>query len=271
MLVASSPRIGLTIAGLDPSGGAGILADVKTFSAHGVYAEACPTLLTVQSTRGVEAIEPVRPELLGQMLEALGLDNSFDVIKIGALGTADSAAVVAHFLRGQQGVPVVLDPVLRSSSGATLLDEAGLGLLRDELLPLVTWLTPNWDELAVLAGAEAKSPDDLEKAAQMLQNRYPKIYFLITGGGRKSPDDYLLLPESGPGEWVPGRQVETTSTHGTGCTLSSALAARIALNPEELPRARVEACKRYVEGAMEHAPGIGKGAGPLNHFWQRRS
>lgn len=264
-----APLVGLTIAGFDPSGGAGVLADVKTMAAHGLYAEACITLLTVQSTQGVAESELVTPVIVSRTLTTLALDNSIRVIKLGAIGSAEMVAVVCDFLISRPDVPVVLDPVVRSSSGAELLDADGLAILRDRLLPLATWVTPNWAELAQLTGAAVNSPTEVERAALMLKIAYPKIYFLITGGDQNRPDDYLLTPESPKGAWVEGVRIETRATHGTGCTLSSALASRLALYPLEPPLDRVAACKRYVEGAMRHAPGIGRGPGPLDHFWQR--
>ncbi len=267
MVAERAVRVALTIAGFDPSGGAGVLADMKTFAAHGVYGEACLTSLTVQNTVGVRASWPLDAALMEGTLACLADDNAFSVIKIGALGSEAAVRVAAEFSRGRPEVPVVLDPVLRSSSGAELLDAAGVTRMRDELLAQAAWLIPNFAELAILAGAAVNSAEDAENAAKMLQNMYPQIYILATGGDQKTARDYLIGPEIDRGEWIPGEWVETRSTHGTGCTLSSALAARIALYPGEEPLARVRAAKRYVEGALRHAPGIGKGHGPLNHFW----
>jgi hydroxymethylpyrimidine/phosphomethylpyrimidine kinase len=260
-------RVALSIAGFDPSGGAGVLADIKTFAAHGIYGEACLTTLTVQNTVGVSAAKPVEASWLERSLAWLAKDNSFDVIKIGALGSEENVLTVEAFLRKMPPVPVVLDPVFRSTSGKYLLDAEGIHALKQKLLPLATWVTPNLAELAELAGTAVDSPESMENAVKLLQVTNPQIFFLVTCGDQKQPDDYLAGPNLA-GTWVPGHRVQTRATHGTGCTLSSALAARIALEPEENPAERVAACKRYVEGAMQNAPGIGQGAGPLGHFWR---
>lgn len=266
----SRPLIALTIAGFDPSGGAGVLADAAVFAAHGLYAQAAITLLTVQSTRAVRRAQPVDSSWLEETLTQLADDNSFDCIKIGSLGSAGNVAIVANFLRSRPQVPVVLDPVLRSSSGMPLLDHAGIALLKSELLPLATWVTPNRSELAVLAEMPCDLTEEVEAAAKRLKNDLANTFFLVTSGDQKSPDDYLFGPQIPSGVWIKGNWVETRATHGTGCTLSSALAASLALYPTEGPLARVEACKCYVEGAMAHAPGIGNGPGPLAHFWRAK-
>jgi hydroxymethylpyrimidine/phosphomethylpyrimidine kinase len=247
----------LVIAGFDPSAGAGILADLKALSAHGIYAQACITGLTVQSTGGIQATKT---------LNELADDTSFAVIKIGALFTSSIVAEIAAFLRNHGQVPVVCDPVLASTSGTQLLDSDGIGVLRDEVLPLCDWLTPNWGELSVLTGMPVDNRSEAEQAGAELRASFPQMAVVVTGGDLPSPDDLLLSPGHGL-EWIAGQRVVTKSTHGTGCTLSSALAARLVLFPDEPPAERVAACKRYVEGAMRHAVPMGRGAGPLNHLW----
>ena len=246
-----------------------MLADVKTFAAHGVYAEACPTLQTVQSTMGVMRAEVCDPAWVAETLACLVADNSFDVIKIGALGDAAVARVVGQFLEQHPAVPVVLDPVMVSSSGASLLDDAGREFLREKLLPLATWVTPNLAELAILTGRSVLTTEEVENATQMVQLTKLKIILFVTGGHLKQPHDYLILPGETEGRWVEGNRVESRATHGTGCTLSSAIAARLAKYPEEGPERTVVEAKRYVEGAIRGAAAIGRGAGPMNHFWQR--
>jgi hydroxymethylpyrimidine/phosphomethylpyrimidine kinase len=266
------PFIGLILAGWDPSAGAGAAADLKTFAAHGVYGEAVLTALTVQNTQGVFEIQPVRAAWIRAALTALSEDNSFSVIKIGMLSTPENVRIAIEFVRQRPQVPLVLDPVLRASSGAPLLELAGLKTFISELAPLSSWLTPNLDELAALT--ETKLPADvsprwIENQGRNLTKKAPQTNIFITGGHLEKPDDLLILASSGEAHWIPGERIETRATHGTGCTLSSAIAARLARWPNESAVETATAAKRYVEGAIRNAPGIGRGAGPLEHFWQK--
>jgi hydroxymethylpyrimidine/phosphomethylpyrimidine kinase len=264
----NAPLIGLSIAGFDPSGGAGVLADLKTFAAHGVYGEACLTTLTVQSTAGVRKTQPADPAWVAETLACLADDNPLSVIKIGALGSLAIVHVIAEFLRRNPAVPVVLDPVFASSNGIPLLDKDAIEFVRAELLTLVSWVTPNLAELAVLTGRPVTTSDEVEKAAQLVELTPSKINLLVTGGHLKTPDDYLILPGEQHGRWIAGNRVKTRATHGTGCTLSSAIAARLARFPGESPETTVTEAKRYLEGAMLAAPEVGRGPGPVQHFWQ---
>ncbi|MGC1872257.1 MAG: bifunctional hydroxymethylpyrimidine kinase/phosphomethylpyrimidine kinase [Acidobacteriaceae bacterium] len=269
--VASSPPIVLSIAGYDPSAGAGVLADLKTFAALGVYGMASITALTVQSTLGVRKVIGLDPGTVVETLDCLAGDVRFDAIKVGMLGNGAVAAAVMTWLEDQKNVPVVLDPVMKSSSGKDLLDSAGCAILRQAGLARANWITPNLAELAVLTGAPAPTKrEETEKVAQELYRMAarcgnPALKIVVTGGHAKTPDDLLLI--DGVCQWFPGEWVETSSTHGTGCTFSSALAARIALGDE--PWGAVANAKRYVTGALRHAYPIGTGKGPLNHSWQK--
>jgi hydroxymethylpyrimidine/phosphomethylpyrimidine kinase len=265
----AAPLVGLAIAGFDPSGGAGVLADLKTFAAHGVYGEACLTTLTIQSTAGVRRTQACDASWVAETLACLAEDNSFSVIKIGALGNLQTARAVAEFLRRNSTVPTVLDPVFASSNGVPLLEDDAIEFVRAELLTLVSWATPNLSELGVVAGRPVTTPDEVEKAAHLVELTQSKINLLVTGGHLKTPDDYLILPGEVHGRWIAGNRVGTRATHGTGCTLSSAIAARLARFPGENPEITVTQAKRYVEGAMRAAPGVGRGPGPLQHFWQQ--
>ncbi|HEX4020000.1 MAG TPA: bifunctional hydroxymethylpyrimidine kinase/phosphomethylpyrimidine kinase [Acidobacteriaceae bacterium] len=270
---ASPSTLLLTIAGFDPSAGAGILADIKTFAAHGLYGMACITALTVQSTLGVRGVEPVAAHTVDETLVSLAGDVQFSAIKIGMLATGELVQVVAAFLRSQPGIPVVLDPILQSSSGASLLDASGQRRLRQDLLALATWITPNINELAALTGrplsatkaeTEASAQALLEMAARLGN---PDLRIVVTGGHAhpaSNPDDLFLTSHGS--HWVPGEWVETNATHGTGCTFSSALAARLVLGDADLPA--VEAAKAYVTGALRAAQPIGHGKGPVHHFWR---
>jgi hydroxymethylpyrimidine/phosphomethylpyrimidine kinase len=262
----------LTIAGFDPSSGAGVTADLMVFAAHGLFGVSCITALTVQSTTGVAATHPVAAEVVRSTLACLQDDLPAAGIKIGMLATASNAAAVADFLtelqaQGQR-IPVVLDPVLRSSSGRELLDAAGVRLLRERLLPLVDWVTPNLDELGILTGRSVVGRDDLAAAAGALQSYATNLNVFATGGHLNPPDD-LVLTAGGELHWLAGEQIATQSTHGTGCALSSALLSRIVLG-DNAPSASV-AAKRYVAEAIRTATPLGHGQGPINHLWPLRS
>jgi hydroxymethylpyrimidine/phosphomethylpyrimidine kinase len=267
-----SPPVALTIAGFDPGSGAGITADLKTFAAHRIYGVACISAMTVQSTLGIRAVEPLPAMLVRQTLECLAEDVSLSGIKIGMLGSSAVVCEVSSFLTAQSGtIPrerIVLDPVLRSTSGTALIDRDGLHVIREELLPRVGWITPNVDELAVLAGG---SPDreEMPAAAARLQAMAARLgndalNVVVTGGHLSRPDDFLLTA-SGAGNWLAGEKIITNATHGTGCAFSSALLCELisGRSPEEA----VAAAKAYVTEALRSAYPIGKGKGPMNHLF----
>jgi hydroxymethylpyrimidine/phosphomethylpyrimidine kinase len=260
----------LTIAGHDPGSGAGVTADLATFAAQGCFGVSAVTALTVQSTRGVASVHPVEAELLRRTLEHLAEDMPAAGTKIGMLGSAAVAEVVAEFLgsAGRRGEsPRVLDPVLRASSGAELL-AADAGVLHRTLLPVVDWVTPNWSELAALLGVEQiGSLEEAEAAAHLLGTRYPQLYVVVTGGDEATPTDLLRLP-AGEIHRFAGTHIETNATHGTGCAFSSALLARLVLGDDAVMA--VGAAKAYVAEAMRRAPGLGHGKGPLGLLWPLR-
>jgi hydroxymethylpyrimidine/phosphomethylpyrimidine kinase len=264
--------IGLTIAGFDPGSGAGVTADLKTFSAHGVYGVACISALTVQSTQGVRAVEPVPPVLVRQILDCLAEDVSLAGVKVGMLGSSGVVGEVASFLHQIPRGRIVLDPVLRSTSGTPLLDANGIRLLREQLLGCVGWITPNIDELAILVD---KSPGTLTRetvpaTAARLQEIAARLgngglNVVVTGGHFDRPDDFFLSA-SGEDTWVRGERVATTSTHGTGCAFSTALLCSLIAG--QLPAEAVAAAKAYVTEALRSAYPIGKGKGPMNHLFR---
>jgi hydroxymethylpyrimidine/phosphomethylpyrimidine kinase len=263
----AAPPAVLTIAGFDPSSGAGVTADLKVFAAHRLYGLAAITALTVQSTQGVRRSQSVSPQFLADTLACLAEDVEISGVKIGMLGTAEAVSVTARFLAGS-GIPrrrIVLDPIVRSSSGRTLLDAAGLERLQSELLPLVGWITPNLDELAELAAPPVSDRGSIAVAARELAARYPGLNVVVTGGHLDPPDDYLLTAE-GDERWFPGEKIQTRATHGTGCTFSSALLSQLVAG--SAPAEAVARAKRYVRAAMEAAYPIGKGRGPLNHLYE---
>ena len=259
--------VALTIAGFDPSSGAGVTADLQTFAAHGVFGCACPTAITVQSTLGVRRVESLRGTLITDILDALQDDLVITGVKIGMLGSPDVVEAVCEFLerRRVEGLLVVLDPVMRSSSGAELLRSEALALVRERLLPLITAATPNQRELFALLGEERDS-SDLGDASRRLADRYGGLGLVVTGGDELRPDDLVVRPGIAPA-WLRGNRIDTQSTHGTGCAFSSALLCSMLSGHDLLEAAR--AAKAYVESALRLAPGIGRGRGPMNLLWTR--
>jgi hydroxymethylpyrimidine/phosphomethylpyrimidine kinase len=261
----------LTIAGFDPSSGAGVTADLMVFAAHGLFGTSCITGLTVQSTAGVRSTTAVSAGVVRATLECLTSDLPPAGIKIGMLGTAENVAAVVEFLAAfrheESRLPVVLDPVLRSSSGRELLHADGVAAMRESLLPLVDWVTPNLEELGVLTGREVRRREDMPEAAVALQQMGWELNVLATGGHLNQPDD-LLTPAEGEMVWLAGEQIVSRSTHGTGCALSSALLSRLVLG--DSARDAAVAAKRYVAEAIRTAEPMGKGIGPLNNLWPLR-
>jgi hydroxymethylpyrimidine/phosphomethylpyrimidine kinase len=257
-----SRPIALTIAGFDPSSGAGVTADLKTFAAHGVYGVACISALTVQSTQGVRGVEVLQPGLVRRTLDYLADDFVLAGVKIGMLGSAEVAAEVCAFLALLPPTPIVLDPVLCSSSGAALIDPDGVKVVREALLPQVGWVTPNLDELEVLAGEEL----GVEEAAARLQNLAGGgLNVVVTGGHLSRPDDFLLTA-AGEESWFRGERILTKATHGTGCAFSSALLC--GLIAERSPQEAVGMAKAFVTEALRSAYPMGKGNGPMNHLFR---
>jgi hydroxymethylpyrimidine/phosphomethylpyrimidine kinase len=262
-----SPPIVLTIAGFDPSSGAGITADIKTIAAHGCYGVAAITALTVQSTAGVRQVNPVDPKLLRDSLDELTADVNVSAVHIGMLGSADVAAEVVDFLQRSQLPHVVLDTILKSTSGSRLLDESGVKVLTEKLLPLAEAVTPNAEEAAALAGMQVSYVDDMRQAAQKLHEMGAKGV-VITGGHLEKATDVLSL-QNGEFQIFKSDRQDSTCTHGTGCAFSSAIACHLAYG-----RALSEAvllAKAYITAAIANAYPIGKGAGPVNHMYRMRN
>jgi hydroxymethylpyrimidine/phosphomethylpyrimidine kinase len=258
---ALTPAV-LSIAGYDPSSGAGITADLEVFLDHGVPGVSAVTALTAQSRSGVRRVEPVNPALLLETLELLSKDIAIAGVKIGMLATAQLAGTVTKFLSAAR-IPrpkVVLDPVLRSSSGAELLDPEGVRVLLEELLPRVGWVTPNVDEARILSGIEAAARENVPNLARGIARRGGSgLNVVITGGHLDPPDDFLLDAQ-GRETWFPGTRVEPTSihgAHGTGCVFSSALLCRLVLGdgPIEAVRAAKAAVVRRLLGQPPHSRG----------------
>ena len=265
------PPVVLTIAGFDPSSGAGVTADIKTIAAHGCYGVACITAMTVQSTGGVRRVEPVDPGLVTEILEELAADIPIAGVHIGMLGSAKVVKAVAEFLSRRPGrvkVPnVVLDPILKSSSGADLLDSAGTTTLIEKLLPLADVVTPNVDEAAALTGLKVTDLDQMREAAAKL-HEMGSAAVVITGGHLEKAIDLLsFTTKRGVEEEVfKAERQRSNSTHGTGCAFATAMACHLALD-----RGIAEAAllaKTYVTAAIAAGHPLGRGTGPVHHLYR---
>lgn len=259
-----TPPVLLTIAGFDPSCGAGIAADLKTFAAHNCYGIAAITALTVQSTQGVRTVHPTPSATLRAQLDALVEDIPVAAVKIGMLANRANAAVVAEFLDAHKFVHVILDPVSRPTAGpAELLDAAGLKFVRDELLGRASVVTPNMPEAEFLTGLEVKDLNGMKAAGKKLVEMGARAV-IVTGGHLEKPSDVLC--EGTEIDVFGGDHVKNPNTHGSGCTFSSAIAAQLA-SGQQLREAVILA-KAYVTKAIEKSYQIGKGAGPLNQLFR---
>jgi hydroxymethylpyrimidine/phosphomethylpyrimidine kinase len=260
-----TPPVVLTIAGFDPSSGAGVTADLKTIAAHGCYGAACITALTVQNTQGVRHVEALAPALIWKTLEALADDLPIAAVKVGMLGSGTGAEAVADWLESARPPNVVVDPVIRSSSGADLLDSDGLQVVRERLLKIATVITPNLAEAAALTGLGVTNVDEMRVAATALHEA-GAANVVITGGHLEEPVDLLRTA----GEFVEytGEKVESTSTHGTGCAFATSLACNLALGRPM--RDAVALAKEFVLQGIRNAYPLGHGHGPLNHLWRFR-
>ena len=249
----------LSIAGHDPSSGAGITADIKTIAAQGCYGVTCITALTVQSTLGVMRVDPVEGRIITEALEQLMDDMEISAVKIGMLGSAEAAKNVAAFLKRYSMRHVVLDPIIRSSSGAELISRDGLQVMKDRILGRASVLTPNIDEAAALTGLPVRTMDEMELAAVRLHEMGARNV-IITGGHLGPPHD-LVSKEDRRTTILEGIKIPGQSTHGTGCAFSTALACSLAKGNDVLTAAKT--AKHYVEAALRKALPIGKGVGPV--------
>jgi len=265
--MAETPPVVLTIAGFDPSSGAGITADIKTIAAHGCYGVSCITALTVQSTAGVRTVEPCNPKLVAETLRELWADLEIRAVHLGMLGSGQIAEAVASFLEEYKPANVVLDPILRSSSGAELLDASGRQVLVERLLRLATVITPNVEEAAVLTQLPVTNLAEMRAAAGRLHEMGAESV-VVTGGHLDKAID-LLTFKTRRGieqEVFKSEKRRSNSTHGTGCAFASAMACHLALE-RGLPEA-VLLAKAYVTAAITRAQPLGKGVGPLHHLYR---
>lgn len=266
---ASSINNVLTIAGSDPSGGAGIQADLKTFSALGTYGTSVITALTAQNTQGVHGVFPVPAPFIAEQLETLLDDVALDAVKIGMVASRDVAEVIADCIGRRRPSWVVLDPVMVAKSGDVLVDDAGIQAVRDILIPLADVITPNLPEAAVLlGGATPESTAEMEAAMPALR-RLGAPYVMLKGGHLQSADCSDLLATPQGTTWLPAPRLATDNLHGTGCSLSSAITACLARQASEAPvEDAIRAAKQWLHAALEASTrlNVGKGRGPVHHF-----
>ena len=254
-------KVALTIAGSDCSGGAGIQADIKTMTMNGVYAMSAITALTAQNTTGVSAIQESTPDFLKQQLDAVFQDIYPDAVKIGMVSSRDLIHVIADRLRYYEAKKIVVDPVMVASAGSSLMKQDAVQTLITELLPLSTLVTPNIPEAQVLSGMTIQTKTDMVQAARYIGDHY-RCAVLLKGGHSIHDANDLLYADSQP-VWFPGKRIDNPNTHGTGCTLSSAIASNLAKGCSLTES--VERAKEYVSGALAAMLDLGKGSGPMNH------
>jgi hydroxymethylpyrimidine/phosphomethylpyrimidine kinase len=254
-------KTALTIAGSDSCGGAGIQADIKTMTAHGVYAMSAITALTAQNTTGVTGIMEVTPEFLAAQLDAVLSDIFPDAVKIGMVSSAGLIKIIAEKLETYRVKNIVIDPVMVATSGSRLISEDAVDALKEKLFPLAALLTPNIPEAEVLSGIEIKTTDDMITAAGRISNQYGVA--VLCKGGHRINDANDLLYNAGSFQWFIGQRIENPNTHGTGCTLSSAIASNLAKGYDIM--IAIEKSKVYLSGALEAMLDLGNGSGPLNH------
>lgn len=254
-------KTALTIAGSDSSGGAGIQADLKTMTLNGVFAMSAITALTAQNTFGVTGIYGVSPEFLKAQIDAVFTDIYPDAVKIGMVSSIELIEAIAERLKYHNAGNIVVDPVMVSTSGSKLLEDNAIDTLKNELLPIATILTPNIPEGEILSGMEIKDEKDMEKAAKLIGDRYGCAVLLKGGHSINDANDYLY--NGFDSKWYYGKRIDNPNNHGTGCTLSSAIAANLAKG-YELDNA-IEVAKEYISEALSDMLDLGAGRGPMNH------
>lgn len=256
-------KTALTIAGSDSSGGAGIQADIKTMTANGVYAMSAITALTAQNTTGVYGILEVTPEFLANQLDCIFTDIRPDAVKTGMVSSSALIEVIAQKLTQYKAKNLVIDPVMVATSGAKLISDEAIETLKGKLLGLATLITPNIPEAQVLSGMDIRTAEDMERAAKAIYEAYG-CAVLCKGGHQLNDANDLLYSKEGA-RWYHGRRIANPNTHGTGCTLSSAIVSNLAKG-YSLDEA-VERAKAYISGALAAMLDLGKGSGPMNHMF----
>lgn len=260
-------KTALTIAGSDSSGGAGIQADVKTMTAHGVFALCAVTALTAQNTTGVYDVMESTPGFLARQIDCIFEDIRPDAVKTGMLSSAPLIEVISERLRAHRAEHIVVDPVMVATSGSSLMASGALDALLNRLIPLAELITPNIPEAEVLSGMRIHSKQEAELCARILSERCGCSVLIKGGHEVNTADDYLL--HQGCGVWFHGQRIDNPNTHGTGCTLSSAIASNLAKG-YALEEAVLRA-KEYISGSLNAMLNLGKGSGPLNHMFDLTS
>ena len=255
-------KTALTIAGSDCSGGAGIQADIKTMTANGVYAMSAITALTAQNTTGVKGIMEVTPEFLAEQLDCIFTDIKPDAIKTGMVSSSELIQVIAGKIKQYAGKNLVVDPVMVATSGAKLISDDAINTLKSELLPIATLITPNIPEAEVLSDMNIKTSEDMIEAAKKIAELY-SCNVLLKGGHQLNDANDLLVEKGKQPVWFEGKRIDNHNTHGTGCTLSSAIASNLAKG-HDLSTSVLYA-KNYISGALGAMLDLGHGSGPMNH------
>lgn len=257
----------LSIAGSDSIGGAGIQADIKTITAFQLYAETALTAVTAQNTTGVLGVVELEPDFVSLQIKAIFEDIRPDAVKIGMVGSADIVNAIADSLEEYKATNIVVDPVMVATTGSVLMADEAVQTVIDRLLPLAAIITPNIPEAEVLSQMKIMTRDDMSKAAAVIGEGM-KGAVLVKGGHAVEGADDLLLTEHRREVWLSHKRINTPNTHGTGCTLSSAIACGLAQSFDL--QASVSKAKNYISGALENDPEMGVGSGPLDHMWQYR-
>ncbi|MBR1382492.1 MAG: bifunctional hydroxymethylpyrimidine kinase/phosphomethylpyrimidine kinase [Ruminococcus sp.] len=260
-------KTALTIAGSDSCGGAGIQADIKTMTANGVYAMSAVTALTAQNTTGVNGIMEVTPQFLSLQLGSVFSDIFPDAVKIGMVSSGELISVIAKSLKEHNARNIVLDPVMVATSGAKLISDEAVEVLKRELIPIADIITPNIPEAEVLFESSITTPEDMEKAAHDIYERYGCAVLLKGGHSLNDANDYLY--DGKTGTWFEGVRIDNPNTHGTGCTLSSAIASNLAKGYDRAESVRI--AKRYISGALSAMLDLGHGSGPMDHTFDIKS
>ena len=260
-------KTALSIAGSDSCGGAGIQADIKTMTLNGVYAMSAITALTAQNTTGVRGVQEATPDFLAQQIDAVFEDIRPDAVKIGMVSSAELIKTIAERLKFHKAERVVVDTVMVATSGARLINEDAIDVLKSELIPLATLVTPNIPEAEVLSGMKIQNKDDMLKAARIISEAYHCAVLLK--GGHSVSDANDLLYDKGSYKWFCGKRIDNPNTHGTGCTLSSAIASNLAKGYDL--ESSVQRAKDYISGALAAMLDLGQGSGPMNHAFDLNS
>jgi hydroxymethylpyrimidine/phosphomethylpyrimidine kinase len=254
----------LTIAGSDCSGGAGIQADLKTFSAHGVFGMSVIAAVTAENTQRVIDVQNISPDIIGKQIDAVFEDIEVDAVKIGMISEIEGIKEVSEKLRKYKPQNVVLDPVMVSKTGYSLMNPNAVETLIKELIPIVSVVTPNIPEAEIISNIKIKTVEDMEKAAKIIYTMGPKN--VLIKGGHLTGDATDVLYDGKEFVYLESERINTKNTHGTGCTLSSSIASNLALGMDI--KKAVENAKKYITTAIEHSLPIGHGSGPTNHFYE---